>query len=224
MNQPAPIVPTGARIENESFHHIDTHTVNTHGYDTHQWSLVRRLIHTNGDFDFNGITQFHPRAIAAGVTAIRRGAPLVVDVKMIQAGLTERRLKPFNLVVHQFISDQDVIDLAISEATSRAVQAMRKAYRLGLLDGAIVGVGNAPTALLEILRLVREQAARPALIVGIPVGFIAASESKQALSHEQNIPWITALGTKGGSPLAVAALHALIDLAATDVCYDHAQA
>jgi len=90
---------------------------------------------------------------------------------------------------------------------------MRKAQRLGLLDNSIVAVGNAPTALLEVLRMIKEEGVRPALIVGMPVGFVSAAESKEATSLLQDIPWIITDGRKGGSTLVVAAIHALLALA-----------
>jgi precorrin-8X/cobalt-precorrin-8 methylmutase len=114
---------------------------------------------------------------------------------------------------HQFISDADVIEAAGKQDTTRAVQAMRKAHRLGLLDGAIVGIGNAPTALIELVRLVREEGVRPALVVGMPVGFVSAAESKDLMAQVDGVPWIVIRGRKGGSTLVVAALHALLALA-----------
>ena len=90
---------------------------------------------------------------------------------------------------------------------------MRKAHRLGLLDGALVAIGNAPTALLEVLRLVREEGAKPAIVVGVPVGFVSAAESKDALIAS-SVPFIAASGRKGGSTIAVAIVHALLLLSA----------
>jgi precorrin-8X/cobalt-precorrin-8 methylmutase len=117
------------------------------------------------------------------------------------------------MATHQFISDPDVIELAKAEGTTRAVQAMRKAHKLGLIDGAIVGIGNAPTALIEVVRLIREEGARPALVVGMPVGFVSAAESKDLMALETAVPWIVIRGRKGGSTLVVAAIHALLGLA-----------
>jgi precorrin-8X/cobalt-precorrin-8 methylmutase len=114
---------------------------------------------------------------------------------------------------YQFISDADVIAQAQRDDTTRAVQAMRKAHRLGLLDGAIVGIGNAPTALIELVRLIRAEGARPALVVGMPVGFVSAAESKDLMAQVDDVPWIVIRGRKGGSTLVVAALHALLALA-----------
>ncbi|MBK1645598.1 precorrin-8X methylmutase [Thiocapsa imhoffii] len=203
----------GAAIENASFAIIDAEAA-PHAYDDDQWSLVRRLIHASGDFDFNGLTRFHPAAIGAGVAAVRRGCPIVCDVEMVRAGLSRVRLAEFGLVAHQSIDQPEVIAAARVEETTRAVQAMRLAHRQGLLDGAVVGIGNAPTALLELIRLVRDADARPALIVGMPVGFVAAAESKEQLGELDAIPWILVTGRKGGSTLVVAALHALMILAA----------
>ena len=130
------------------------------------------------------------------------------------AGLSPARLARFGLRPFQFIADPDVIEQAQVEGTTRAVQAMRKAQALGLLEGAIIGIGNAPTALLEVLRLIAEDGVRPALVIGMPVGFVSAAESKALLAEVQEVPWVLVQGRKGGSTLVVAAIHALLALAA----------
>ena len=119
----------------------------------------------------------------------------------------------FGMKAHQFISDEDVIAAAKANGGTRAIEAMRKAHRLGLLEGSIVAVGNAPTALIEVVRLIEEEGVRPALVLGMPVGFVSAAESKERLMAQQEVPWIAIRGRKGGSTLAVAALHALLALA-----------
>jgi len=204
----------GQAIEHDSFAIIDAE-VGPHAYTDMQWPIVRRMIHANADFDFNGLTDFHPDAIEAGIQAMLEGGkPVVADVEMICSGLSQPRLGHFGMTTHQFISDADVIDAAKREDTTRAVQAMRKAHRLGLLDdGAIVGIGNAPTALIELVRLIREEGVRPALVVGMPVGFVSAAESKDLMAELNEVPWIVIRGRKGGSTLVVAALHALLSLA-----------
>lgn len=207
------LTPAGQAIEHDSFAIIDAE-VGPHAYTSAQWPVVRRMIHANADFDFNGLTDFHPQAVAAGIAAIcRGGTPVVADVEMICSGLSKPRLAHFGMAAHQFISDEDVIAQARAENSTRAVQAMRKAWRRGLLEGGIVGIGNAPTALLELVRLVREEGVRPALVVGMPVGFVSAAESKDALAELADVPWIVIRGRKGGSTLVVAALHALLSLA-----------
>ncbi len=203
----------GQAIEHDSFAIIDAEA-GPHRYSAEQWPIVRRMIHANADFEFNGLTEFHPAAVEAGVQAMLRvGTPIVADVEMICSGLSRPRLEHFGIRTHHFISDEDVIAQAQVEDSTRAVQAMRKAHRLGLLDGAIVGIGNAPTALIELVRLIREKHARPALVVGMPVGFVSAAESKDLMATVPDVPWIVIRGRKGGSTLVVAAVHALLALA-----------
>ena len=207
------LTAAGRAIEHDSFAIIDAEA-GPHAYCPEQWPIVRRMIHANADFEFNGLTDFHPRAVEAGLAAILAGGTrIVADVEMILSGLSAARLAHFGITTHQFISDADVIARAQAEGTTRAVQAMRKAHRGGRLDGAIVGIGNAPTALIEVVRLTREEGARPALVVGMPVGFVSAAESKDLLAGRDDIPWIVIRGRKGGSTLVVAALHALLALA-----------
>ena len=207
------LTASGRAIEHDSFAIIDAE-VGGHDYRPDEWPVVRRMIHANADFEFNGLTDFHPDAVAAGLKAILAGGTrIVADVEMICVGLSASRLAHFGITTHQFISDGDVIEAAKAEDTTRAVQAMRKAHRLGLLDDAIVGIGNAPTALIEVVRLIRDEGARPALVIGMPVGFVSAAESKDLMAEVADVPWIVIRGRKGGSTLVVAAIHALLGLA-----------
>jgi precorrin-8X/cobalt-precorrin-8 methylmutase len=206
------LTPLGRSIEDRSFAVIDLEA-GPHGFPPAEWNVVRRIIHATADFELLQLVRLHPDAIAAGVTALRRGCPIVVDVKMIAAGLSEDRLAAYGCAVHAFISDDDVIAAARAAGSTRAIEAVRKAHRAGVLDGAIVAIGNAPTALLEVIRLVGEAGARPALVIGVPVGFVSAAESKQA-TEQLAVPHIVVRGRKGGSPIAVAILHALLALSA----------
>lgn len=206
------LTQAGQQIEHDSFSIVDRE-VGEHHYRADQWPLVRRMIHATADFEFNGLTRFHPDAIEVGVAAMLNGKPIVADVEMICVGVSRPRLAHFGVELRQFISDPDVIEAAHAVNSTRAVQAMRKAQRQGLLDGAIVAIGNAPTALLEVVRLINEEQVRPALIIGMPVGFVSAAESKQIVSELNDIPWIITHGRKGGSTLVVAAIHALLALA-----------
>jgi len=208
------LTDAGRAIEHSSFAIIDDEAGAHDAYTAKQWPLVRRMIHANADFDFNGLTAFHPDAMRAGLAAVQKGGtPVVADVAMICVGLSAPRLAHFGMSTYHYISDADVIERARAEGTTRAVQAMRKACREGKLDGAIVGIGNAPTALIEVIHLVREEGAKPALIVGMPVGFVSAAESKDLLMTMNDIPWIAIRGRKGGSTLVVAAIHALLAVA-----------
>ena len=207
------LTAAGRAIEHDSFSIIDAEA-GPHNYTAEQWPLVRRMIHANADFDFNGLTKFHPEAMRAGLAAILKGGtPVVADTEMICVGLSKPRLAHFGMSTLHTISDTDVIEKAHAEGTTRAVQAMRKAHRLGKLEGAIVAIGNAPTALLEVIRLIREEGVRPALIIGMPVGFVSAVESKDELMTVNDVPWVAIEGRKGGSTLVVAAVHAILGLA-----------
>jgi precorrin-8X/cobalt-precorrin-8 methylmutase len=206
------LTEAGRRIEHDSFAIVDNE-VGAHDYGSDEWQVVRRMIHATADFEFNGLTQFHPEAVKKGVQAILNGAPVVADVEMICVGLSKPRLDHFGVKTHHFIAGDDVIAQAKAENTTRAVQAMRKAHKKNLLNGAMIAVGNAPTALLEVVRMIKEEQLVPSLIVGMPVGFVSAAESKQILSEIKTIPWVTIEGRKGGSTLVVSAIHALLAVA-----------
>ncbi|MBD9356109.1 precorrin-8X methylmutase [Methylomonas albis] len=206
------LTDAGRRIEHDSFAIVDREA-GLHHYDDQQWQVVRRIIHASADFEFNGLVRFHPEAVAAGLLAIRRGAPIVADVEMICVGLSTPRLDYFGVATHHFIADTDVIAQAKAENSTRAVQAMRKAQQLNLLDGGIIAIGNAPTALLEVVRMTNDGLIKPALVIGMPVGFVSAAESKALASELRDIPWMVIDGRKGGSTLVVAAIHALLALA-----------
>lgn len=204
----------GRRIEEGSFAIIDAEA-GPHDFRSGEWQIVRRVIHSTADFEFKTLTALHPRAVEAGISSLRNGAPIIVDVNMIASGLNLTRLTHYGCQVHCFISDDDVIATAKANDSTRAIEAMRKTQRLGLLDGAIVAVGNAPTALLEVARMIDQGEARPALVVGVPVGFVSAAESKDEIA-KYDVPYIVTRGRKGGSPIAVAILHALMYLAAEE--------
>jgi precorrin-8X/cobalt-precorrin-8 methylmutase len=207
------LTAAGRAIEHDSFAIIDAEA-GPHDYSHTEWPLVRRMIHASADFEMNGLTRFHPQAMQAGLAAVLKGdTPIVADVEMICVGLSKPRLAHFGLTTHHYISDPDVIEAAQAANSTRAVQAMQKARRLGTLDGAIVGIGNAPTALIELARLIRSEGVRPALVIAMPVGFVSAVESKELMMAIDTVPWIAIHGRKGGSTLVVAAIHALLSLA-----------
>jgi precorrin-8X/cobalt-precorrin-8 methylmutase len=208
MNDMRQMTALGRSIEDGSFAIIDREA-GAHGFAPREWEVVRRVIHATADFEFTELMRFQNDAISAGIAALRSGCPVLVDVKMITAGLNEDRLSAYGCKVHSFISDGDVIETAKRNNSTRAIESMKKAHRLGLLAGAVVAIGNAPTALLEIVRLVREKNVRPALVIGVPVGFVSAAESKEA-ALELSTPSIVVRGRKGGSSIAVAIIHALL--------------
>lgn len=208
-NRPG-LVAAGRRIEEESFRIIDTE-MGKHSFPPNQWAVVRRVIHTTGDFDYASWFRFHGAAMASGAEALRGGAPIFADTRMIQAGLSPWRLAWYGTKVAVPASRPESQQWAGELGTTRSVAAFR--HEAGALHGAIVVVGNAPTALLEVCRLIEREGVRPALVIGVPVGFVQAAESKVALWGLKDQPSITVLGRKGGSAVAVAIVHALLEWA-----------
>jgi precorrin-8X/cobalt-precorrin-8 methylmutase len=139
---------------------------------------------------------------------LKGGTPIVADVEMICVGLSAPRLQHFGLHTHHYISDPDVIEQASAENTTRAVQAMRKAHRLGKLDGAIVGIGNAPTALIELVRLIREEGGASGAGYRHAGRLRLGGRIEGSADDVDDMPWVAIKGRKGGSTLVVAAIHA----------------
>lgn len=168
--------------------------------------VVFRVVHATADPEFAQTMACSEGAAEVGVAAIASGCDIITDVKMLLAGVSGMGATN---KVHCFISDPDVAEDAARNGSTRAAAAMEKAARLGILDGSIIAVGNAPTALYKVMELIRKGAARPALVVGIPVGFVGAAESKADLMEFNGVSYITNRGRKGGSPAASAAVNAL---------------
>ncbi|AYB39293.1 precorrin-8X methylmutase [Brevibacillus laterosporus] len=204
-----PLTIQPQEIESKSFEMI-TEELGPHPFTDDQYRVVQRVIHATADFDLGRSMQFHPDAVEAGIRAIQAGEPIIADVQMVQVGISKPRLKAFGGDVHVYISDADVMEHAKAENTTRAIISIRKAT--SQIKGGIYAIGNAPTALLELIRLVKEGKANPSLVIGVPVGFVSAAESKEELA-KLDIPFITNLDRKGGSPVAVAAVNALSILA-----------
>jgi len=196
-------------IESTSFDIIDREA-GQHDFNESQWSIVRRMIHTTADFEFKDLVRFHPRAIDVGIDAIRSGSVIITDTNMARVGIRTQELARYGTTVQCYINDSRIREIAESNGTTRAKAAVEMAA--DEIQGGIYVVGNAPTALLRLIELVMEAKARPALIVGLPVGFVNAAESKAALM-ELDYPYISNVGRKGGSNLAAAVVNALIILA-----------
>ena len=182
-----------------------------HDFTEDEWKVIRRVIHASADFDLGRSVINQPEAIEAGIKAIRAGKPVIADVQMVEVGTGHKRFQKYGGDVHCYISDSDVSKAAKEAGVTRAIMSMRKAAKLH--DGGIYAIGNAPTALLELIRLIKEGEAKPDLIIGMPVGFVSAAESKEELAKVTEVPFITNMGRKGGSTVTVAALNAISLLA-----------
>lgn len=198
-----------SEIEKTSFEIIDKEA-GPHNFLPDEWSVVRRMIHTSADFEYLKTVRIHPRAIEAGISAIKQGKAIITDTKMARTGIRKQELEIFGCSLDCFINHPDVLKQAIINKYTRAASAV--SFAASLLDGGIYIIGNAPTALLRLLDLIENDMVRPALIVGLPVGFVNAAESK-AMLIETDIPYISNIGRKGGSNLAASVMNALLKIA-----------
>lgn len=177
-------------------------------------AVVKRVIHTTADFDYAKNLRFTPGAVQAAVRVLQRGTVIVTDTNMALAGITKPGLKKLNGEAICYMADPAVAEAAKQAGTTRAVAAMHRAAREH--PGAILAVGNAPTALLTIAEEI-EAGLRPALVIGVPVGFVNVVESKEtlfAICEQHGVPAIAAMGRKGGSNVAAAICNALVYSAA----------
>ena len=205
---------SGAEIESQSLSIVDREAP-TNSFTVQEWQVVRRMVHTTGDFSLVEAVRFSPKAIPSAVAALREGRPIFVDSNMIRSGLSLARLRAVHagyglehLVCH--VADEDVSAEALARGLPRSLFAVRKARKI--LHGGIAVFGNAPVALLELNRMIMEENLRPVFVVAMPVGFVHVVESKEELMS-LDIPYIAIAGRRGGSPLAVSVIHALCLLA-----------
>ncbi|NCO50993.1 MAG: precorrin-8X methylmutase [Deltaproteobacteria bacterium] len=205
MKSPGPLIVKPEEIEAESFRIIDGEA-GPHQFDEEQWPVVRRIIHTTADFSFIDTTRFSFAAVAKGLTALRAGAKVLCDTNMVLAGVNKTRLKALGGEILCYVADPEVAAAARDAGMTRSIMALRK----GAAEGCTIFlIGNAPTALFELLRLAEAGEVDPALVVGVPVGFVGAAEAKEALLKSE-LPHICCRGRKGGSAIAAAILNALM--------------
>jgi precorrin-8X/cobalt-precorrin-8 methylmutase len=173
--------------------------------------VVCRVVRAEGDPQISEAVRFSPGAVEGGVKALQTGARILTDVRMVEVGISKALLARQGVATDCRIDTQDVAERARQEQTTRSVSAIRELAPL--MEGSVVAIGNAPTALLALLDLVAEGSARPALVIGMPVGFVACAESKEELQRS-DLPFITVQGRRGGSSAAAATVNALLILAA----------
>lgn len=204
----------GQEIEAQSYQ-IICGRLNGHARPPGELAVVMRAIHATADFGWERELLFHPQAIERSLEALRGGESLVADVNMVRVGIRSPLLRSLGGQVYCHIGAPGLTGAAQpEEKVTRAALGMRRASPA--LQGGIAVIGNAPTALEEVLRLAREEGIRPALVIGVPVGLVGAAESKEALL-QSGLPFITNRGEKGGSPLAVSIANALLKLATGDL-------
>jgi precorrin-8X/cobalt-precorrin-8 methylmutase len=202
-----PIHP--ADIQRESFRIIEQE-LGAHGLSPEEWLIARRVIHSTGDFEFVQRLRFHPAAFTAAAAAIRGGEDILTDVEMVRMGIQGIAKSRHGLRVRCHLNDPEVSREAQMRGTTRSVQGILRGLQYGRVG--ICVIGNAPTALRAMLEVGEiSDLVGPRLIVGVPVGFVDAVESKLALSRTEAVPWITCLGRKGGSAVAAGIVNALLE-------------
>ncbi len=199
-------IVTPREIEQKSMETI-TKELNGRTWPEPEFSVIKRCIHTSADFDYADNLCFSEDACKIGIEALKNGADIVTDTKMAAAGINKNKLGSFGGEVHCYISDPDVIEEAKARGCTRSTVSMERGARIK--KPVIFVIGNAPTALIELYRLIKEEGVKPALIVGVPVGFVNVVESKE-LIMEAGVPYIVARGRKGGSNIGAAIINALL--------------
>lgn len=195
-------------IEKTSFRIIDEE-VGDHDYNQLEWELVRRVIHATADFEFASTSKiiFHRDALKSGINAMKHKCTIITDVDMVLSALNKKSLSDLGLRAACHLSNKSLVEISRRLNKTRSEMAMR--YAGNQMNAGIVVVGNAPTALFETIRMINEGAIKPALVIGMPVGFVSAPESKEELSKTE-IPFITNIGRKGGSAAATSIMNALM--------------
>lgn len=199
-------VDDGAEIYRDSFATIRAET-DLGQVPADAETVAVRMVHGTGQTDLVNELRIHPRFVAAGRASLAAGAPILTDAHMVASGVTRARLPRHNDVLCA-LRDPRVPGLARAMGTTRSASAL--SLLTDVMEGSVVAIGNAPTALFHLLELLLDGAPRPAAIIGCPVGFIGAAESKQALIDcDLDIPWLTVRGRRGGSAMTASALNAL---------------
>ena len=192
-------------IVEQSFAIIDRE-VGKHSLNPQQYAIARRVIHATADFEYLKLLRFSPGAIEAGIEALKQGVPIVTDVNMVKQGVTSLVSKTFNNPVISAIDRADVAEAGKTRTETGMLRCWSE------YPQAVYLIGNAPTALLALCEQCANSKIKPALVIGVPVGFVSVVESKEALL-KSDVPYITIWGRKGGSPAAASILNALLILA-----------
>lgn len=211
MSEPEVLdIRRGADIEAESLRIIESEVPEPRVYAGDEWLVVRRMIHTTADFELLDLVRFHPRAVEAGKRALAGGCTLVTDTEMARAGIPDRRMDALSCTVRCLMRDPEVLALSKELGCTRARAAVD--FAIERIKPAIWVIGNAPTALLRLLEHIEAGRAEPALVIGMPVGFVNAAESKALLMAQSRVPYIAIAGRKGGSALAASVVNALAEM------------
>lgn len=193
-------------IEHKSMDIIESE-MGTHTFDEAHLKVVKRVIHTTADFEYADLIEFSPDALERGLQALKEGADVYADTNMVMAGINKRKLKDLGGEVYNYVHEPEVFKEAKEREITRSMVSIEKAAENR--NTRIYAIGNAPTALFVLMDLVAKGKVKPDLVIGVPVGFVGAEESKEQL-RKMNIPYIVIRGRKGGSPVAATILNAML--------------
>lgn len=193
-------------IETKSFEIIGAEMA-PHAFSEEELRIVKRVIHTTADFTYQDLLKIHPQAIRAGIEALKKGCDIYADTNMIVSGVSQINLEKLNCRIYSLVRDEKVVKIAKEKEITRSMAGIDACYNNDRVK--IFMIGNAPTALYRILEQSKETGKKPDLIIGVPVGFVGAAESKEALVESEHT-YITVQGRKGGSTVAVSILNALL--------------
>ena len=193
-------------IEKRSFE-IITEELGPKSFTEKEGKIIKRMIHTSADFEYADITAIHPEAIEAAMEALRAGCRIYTDTRMAMAGINKNTLKKYGSEVYCLVDDPEIAKEAKDKGLTRSMLGIERAIED---EGTkIFVIGNAPTALFVLCQAIAEGRAKPAVVIGVPVGFVGAAESKEELINTP-VPYITARGRKGGSTIAASIINALL--------------
>jgi len=193
-------------IERRSFEIIGEEMA-PHGFDEKTLAVVKRVIHTTADFEYADLIEFSESAIESGMKALAEGSDIYADTNMVMAGINKRKLGGFGGKIYNFVHEEAVFTEAKERGVTRSMVSIEKAAKEE--NTKIYAIGNAPTALFVLMELIRAGKVKPALVIGVPVGFVGAEESKEEL-RKLDIPFIVVRGRKGGSPVAATIINAML--------------
>lgn len=195
-----------SRIEERSFE-IILEELGEHDFDEREIKIVRRVIHTTADFEYANLIDIHPEAIDIAMKALKEGCDIYADTNMVVSGTNKHKLKALGSSINCYVHDEEVAAIAKEKGITRSMAGIEKA--MNDKNTKIYAIGNAPTAIFRMLELIEEGMPKPDLVIGVPVGFVGAAESKEAL-RESGLPYIVIRGRKGGSPVAATILNAIM--------------
>lgn len=170
--------------------------------------VIKRAIHTSADFSYAENLKFSQNSVKNSIEIFKNGCTIITDTNMVKSGINKGICEKLGIKVECFIADEDIIEIAKKEGTTRALASMEKAKKVN--GNVVFAIGNAPTALIKVCEMIKNNEINPSLVIGVPVGFVNVVESKEMLLSMNNVNYIVAKGRKGGSNIAACIVNAIL--------------